>query len=90
MARHLSVEKRHRQSLVRNRRNRAVKSVIRGAVKQVETATEAEAKTAALNNLASIADKSAAKKVIHKNKASRMKSRMTKRLNKSPEEADKQ
>ncbi|MEW5876214.1 MAG: 30S ribosomal protein S20 [Candidatus Zixiibacteriota bacterium] len=83
MAKHLTVRKRHRQSLVRNQRNRAVKSLVRTAVKQFDAAADAEKKTTSLRKAESTVDRAAAKRVIHKNKAARMKSRMTKRLKKA-------
>lgn len=83
MAKHLTVRKRHRQSLVRNQRNRAVKSLVRTAVKQFDAAADAEKKTKSLRKAESTVDRAAAKRVIHKNKAARMKSRMTKRLKKA-------
>jgi len=76
---HVSVQKRHRQSLVRNRGNRAVKSKIRKTVKAFDTATT-DAKESALREAISVADKAVAKRVIHKNKASRMKSRMSRKV----------
>jgi len=83
VAKHLTVRKRHRQSLVRNQRNRTVKSLVRTAVKQFDSATDSEKKTTSLRKVESTVDRAAAKRVIHKNKAARMKSRMTKRLNKA-------
>lgn len=77
---HVSVQKRHRQSLVRNRRNRAVKSKIRKAVKAFDTAA-GDTRETALREAMSVADQAASKKVIHKNKASRMKSRMARKVN---------
>jgi small subunit ribosomal protein S20 len=79
VARHLSVEKRHRQNIKRNRRNRTAKSKLRSVLKDFETAKEPEAKTAAMTKIASAADKAARKKVIHRNKAARIKSRAAKK-----------
>lgn len=78
---HISVRKRHRQSLVRRARNRAVKSAIRGAVKAVVTAAAPEEKKTSLREASSVVDKAAAKRVIHKNKAARIKSRLSRKLN---------
>lgn len=77
---HVSVQKRHRQSLVRNRRNRAVKSKIRKSVKAFDAATP-DTKETALREATSVADQAVTKGVIHKNKASRMKSRMARKVN---------
>ena len=82
MAVHLSVKKRNRQSIVHNRRNRAAKSRIRTTIKQYEGAAP-DAKVAALRTVASVVDKAAIKHVIHRNKASRTKSRLAKKLNKA-------
>ena len=78
MAKHLSVKKRHRQSLTRNRRNRTVKSKLRTALKQFEDTKEPELKAASLRNVASVVDKAVAKRVLHRNKAARLKSRAAK------------
>ncbi|MBI3873120.1 MAG: 30S ribosomal protein S20 [candidate division Zixibacteria bacterium] len=79
MAKHLSVKKRHRQSLVHRARNRAAKSRIRLAIRQASTA-ETSSRPSALRDLASVVDRAAAKKVIHRNKAARIKSRLARRL----------
>ncbi len=82
MARKLSAKKRNRQSIVHNRRNRAAKSKIRSTVKQYEGAAP-ETKVEGLRAVASVLDKAAVKRVIHRNKANRTKSRMAKKLNKA-------
>ncbi|MBI5866713.1 MAG: 30S ribosomal protein S20 [candidate division Zixibacteria bacterium] len=82
MARKLSAKKRNRQSIVHNRRNRAAKSKIRSTVKQYESAAP-ETKVEGLRAVASVVDKAAVKRVIHRNKANRTKSRMAKKLNKA-------
>lgn len=79
MARHLSVEKRHRQNIKRNRRNRTVKSKLRAVLKDFEAAKEPEAKTTAARRVAQAADKAVTKKVLHRNKAARIKSRAAKK-----------
>ena len=75
--------KRHRQSLVRRDKNRAVKSSIKTQLKKVAAVAPAgdKAKTAAEVQLAQKKlDQAAAKGMIHKNKASRLKSRLSKRV----------
>ena len=82
--RNLSAEKRARQAEVRNARNRAVKSMIKGAVKAVETSVKANDKDASAKALqASIKTISSAKSkgVIHRNNAARKISRLTKKAN---------
>ena len=75
--------KRHRQSLVRRDKNRAVKSSIKTQLKKVAATAPAgdKAKTTTEVRLAQKKlDQAAAKGVIHKNKASRLKSRLSKRV----------
>jgi small subunit ribosomal protein S20 len=82
--RNLSAEKRARQVEVRNARNRAVRSMIKGAVKAVETSVKANDKDASAKALqASIKTISSAKSkgVIHRNNAARKISRLTKKAN---------
>lgn len=74
MANHKSALKRHRQSLVRRDRNRAMKTRVKNAVKKVRAAVEAndaEAATEALRGAMSTLDKAASKKVIHNRQAKR-------------------
>jgi small subunit ribosomal protein S20 len=82
VAEHLSVKKRNRQNITHNRRNRTAKSKIRTTIKQFETSAP-EAKAESLRTVASVVDQAAVKRVIHRNKAARTKSRLAKRLNKS-------
>jgi small subunit ribosomal protein S20 len=82
--RNLSAEKRARQAEVRNARNRAVRSMIKGAVKAVETSFKANDKDASAKALqAAIKTISCAKSkgVIHGNNAARKISRLTKKAN---------
>ena len=84
MANTKSAEKRIRQSIRKNTRNRMVKSGVKTAVKGILSAVEANdlenAKTL-LKNTVPIIDKAAAKGVLHKNTASRKISRITRRIN---------
>ena len=78
-----SATKRLRQSLERRARNRAVKSSLKTQIKKVHTAMEAGDGTAGVDEYRLAAkklDQAAAKGVIHRNKAARLKSRLTKRL----------
>ena len=62
-------------------RNRMIKSSMRSTIKKFETAiTEGSADTKLLATTSGVIDKAAAKGVIHKNAASRKKSRLAKRL----------
>ncbi len=76
-----SAEKRLRQNKVRQLRNRAVKSNVRGLVRRVRTAIatgDAAASQTAFQVAVKKLDQAAAKKVIHANKAARTKSRLAK------------
>ncbi len=86
MPKHISVEKRHRQSLVRNRRNRIVKSRVRTALKNFESASEPEARQTALRHAISATDKAVSKRVMHKNKARRLRSQLMRKANKATAE----
>ncbi len=78
-----SGKKRLRQSLERRARNRSVKSSLKTQLKKV-SATAAEGESEATEQEFRLAvkklDQAAAKRVIHPNKAARLKSRLVKRL----------
>ena len=70
---------RARQSTVRNAHNSAQRSRLRSAIKSVRKAIEAGDKKVAMGTLSSatsVIDSMANKKVVHKNSASRNKSRL--------------
>lgn len=75
-----SARKRSRQAEKQRRHNASLRSTLRSAIKDVNKAIaggdKAGAKTA-LNKSASIVDRIADKKIIHKNKAARHKSRLS-------------
>ena len=78
-----SAKKRLRQNVVRNARNRSVKSVVRGQIRKVREAVAAgnvEESETAFRLAAKKLDQAAAKKVIHANVASRTKSRLSKAI----------
>ena len=85
-----SAQKRARQSVNRNLRNRSVLSGVRTAVKKVETAvigtTEGAGET--LLKAVKALNKAASKGVIHRNTASRSISRLTKKVNALPSKAE--
>jgi small subunit ribosomal protein S20 len=84
VAHSLSANKRVRQTVKRNARNRSRKDLLKGALKSFASAVTAnDPKTAAgeLNKVAQRLDRNAAKGVIHKNAAARKRSRLTKKLN---------
>ena len=75
--------KRHRQSLVRRDKNRAVKSAIKTQLKKVAAVAPAGDKAATTTEVKLAQkkiDQAASKGVMHKNKASRLKSRLSKRV----------
>ncbi len=84
MAHSLSAKKRVRQNLKHRARNRARKADVRSQVKSFQTAlmtgdmNKAEAE---LRKAVAVMDKVAVKGTIHRNAASRRRSRLTKRLN---------
>lgn len=73
-------KKRLRQSLVRRERNRSAKSALRTALKKFREAVAAKNLDEAQEHRKAVAkalDKAATKGIIHVNKASRLKSRMS-------------
>ncbi len=86
MATHASALKAHRQSLIHRERNRKYRSQLRSTLKQIRTVIggkdQAAAKTQ-LNQAISLIDKMAGKGIIHRNTASRYKSRLNARLAKT-------
>lgn len=77
MSKRRAADKKHlRQSIKRNQRNRSYKSRVRTALKDFEAITETDKIREALPKATSEIDKAAAKKVFHKNKAARLKSRL--------------
>ncbi len=83
MATHASALKAHRQSLKNREHNRQFRSRLRNALKDIRTAIDAnDLSTAksALKETISLIDKSASKGIIHRNAASRYKSRIQARV----------
>ena len=84
MAHSLSAKKRVRQNIKHRARNRARKQAIRSEVKTfITTLGAGDMKKAeeALSKAVAVMDRVAVKGTIHKNAASRRRSRLTKRLN---------
>jgi len=83
MADHFSALKRARQTTKKTAVNRSNKSLMRTALRKLRTAIDEGDKTAAsasYSEAVSVLDKSAKKGIIHKNTASRYKSRLAKRV----------
>ena len=77
--------KAHRQSEKRRMVNRAGRTVLKNLVKRFRTSLEAPVTAApslTLTEITKRVDQAASKKLIHKNKAARIKSRLTKAANK--------
>jgi small subunit ribosomal protein S20 len=85
VATHASALKAHRQSLAHRERNRQYRSQLRGTLKQIRLALAKDTAAAKkqLNHAISLIDKMAGKGIIHRNTASRYKSRLTARLSKT-------
>ena len=80
MANTAQARKRARQSVELNKHNSSLRSMFRTAIKRVRSAIEAGDKAVAaqvLQKATSVIDSVADKNIIHKNKASRHKSRLS-------------
>lgn len=80
MANTAQARKRARQSVARNKHNSSLRSLLRTSVKRVRQAIAAGDQAAANEVFAkttSVIDRVADKKIIHKNKAARHKSRLS-------------
>ncbi len=80
MANTAQARKRARQSVARNKHNSSLRSLLRTSIKRVRQAVEAGDQAQANEVFAkatSVIDRVADKKIIHKNKAARHKSRLS-------------
>jgi len=82
MANHKSALKRIRQTETRKLRNRYYAKSTRNAVRNLRATTEKAAATELLPKVSSMLDKLAKRRVIHKNKAGNLKSKLTLYVNK--------
>ena len=82
MANHQSAKKRIRQIEKRRVHNRYFAKTARNAVKQLRDTSEKEAAQELLPKVASMLDKLAKRNIIHKNKASNLKSKLAGHVNK--------
>lgn len=73
-----SAKKRMRQGSARRQRNRAQRSLLRSAVKQVRAAGSGPDAQAAYHEAERMLDRAAQRRLIHRNKAARDKSRLRK------------
>ncbi len=81
MAHHLSAKKRIRQSEKHTAVNKYYAKTTRNAVKKLRDNTDKKTATAELPKAFSLLDKLAKKKVIHKNKAANLKSKLARHVN---------
>lgn len=82
MANHKSSLKRIRSSAAKRLRNRYQAKTTRNAIKKLRNTTDAAEAKELLPRVISMLDRLAKKNVIHKNKASNNKSKLTKLVNK--------
>ncbi|MGB1206680.1 MAG: 30S ribosomal protein S20 [Chitinophagales bacterium] len=82
MAHHKSSKKRIRQDAKKRLHNRYYKKTTRTAIKNLRNSKDKEEAVEMLPKVKSLIDKLAKKNQIHKNKASNLKSKLTKMVNK--------
>ena len=83
---HPSARKRHRQSLKRQARNRAIKTRVRTAAKNAQEAiggSDPQAAAASLRQAMKVLNKAATKGALRKNTASRKIARLSRQLHKA-------
>ena len=89
MANHKSALKRARQNEIKRMRNKSYKTRAKKAIKEVKNAVadnSVDQAKASLSNAVSIIQQNVSKGVIHKNKAARNASRLTRLVNQLSEE----
>ncbi|MBE9467205.1 MAG: 30S ribosomal protein S20 [Bacteroidetes bacterium] len=77
MANHISAEKRIRQSEKRRLHNKFYAKTARNAISKLKTTEDKSVAVELLPKVASLLDKLAKRNIIHKNKASNLKSSLT-------------
>ncbi len=81
MANHKATKKDVRQSRARNERNRYYGKTTRNAIRELKAITDKAAAGEKIPDVISMIDKMAKRNIIHKNKASNLKSKLTKKVN---------
>ncbi len=81
MANHKSAEKRNRASEAKRARNRIRKNAVKTIVKKIRLSQDKKSASEDLVKIASLLDKLAKSKIIHKNKAANLKSKLTRHVN---------
>ena len=71
-----SAEKRMRTNKIREQRNKQKRTRLRSAIKKVRQSDSAVSATEALESAKSLLDRAAARRLIHPNKAARLKSQL--------------
>ena len=82
MANHQSSKKRIRQTEKRRLQNKFYAKVARNAVRKLRASSDKNEASAMLPKVSSMLDKLAKRNIIHKNKASNLKSKLTLHVNK--------
>jgi small subunit ribosomal protein S20 len=82
MANHKSAQKRIRSNNAKRLRNRYYAKTTRNAVRKLRNTTDKPSASESLPKVLSLVDKLAKRSVIHKNKASNLKSSLMKHVNK--------
>ncbi len=80
MANHKATKKDARQAAKRRDRNRYYGKTTRNAIRDLKASADEKTYSEALPNVISMIDKLAKRGVIHKNKASNLKSKLSKKL----------
>ena len=81
MANHRSAIKRIRQTKTRNAKNRLQHKTTRNAIKSLKETTNKKAADKLFADVTSMLDKLAKNNIIHKNKSSNLKSKLSKHVN---------
>ena len=81
MANHKATKKDVRQATKRRERNRYYGKTTRNAIRDLKAVTDKTAAGEKITDVVSMIDRLAKRGVIHKNKASNLKSKLTKRVN---------
>ena len=82
MANHKATKKDVRQAAKRRDRNRYYGKTTRNAIRDLKTLNEKDAFSDKMTSVASMIDKLAKRGIIHKNKASNLKSKLARKANK--------
>lgn len=79
--RHKSAQKRARQTITRTERNKAYKALVKRSIKNVLEDTNKASAEEKFKQSTRVFDRASVKGIIHKNKAARIKARLSKHIN---------